>query len=72
MTLPAAIVAPCGQIDARERCRVLAICAADGRAVTRQMLGEPDGAPLGFADQSGEPPEDKAMAPRFNRASRLT
>jgi hypothetical protein len=27
-----------------------------GRAVIRQMLGEPDGAVLGPADQSGEPP----------------
>ena len=27
-----------------------------GRAVTRQMLSEPDGAPLGPAEQSGEPP----------------
>ena len=25
-----------------------------GRAVTRQMLSEPDGAPLGLAEQSGE------------------
>jgi hypothetical protein len=28
----------------------------DGRAVARQMLREPDGAPLGPAEQSGEPP----------------
>jgi hypothetical protein len=27
----------------------------DGRAVTRQVLSEPDGAPLGLADQLGEP-----------------
>jgi hypothetical protein len=27
-----------------------------GRAVTRQMLSEPDGSPLGPADQLGEPP----------------
>ena len=27
-----------------------------GSAVTRQMLAVPDGAPLGLADQSGEPP----------------
>jgi len=27
-----------------------------GRAVTRQMLNEPNGSPLGLADQSGEPP----------------
>jgi hypothetical protein len=27
----------------------------DGRAVTRQVLNEPDGAPLGLADQLGEP-----------------
>ena len=26
-----------------------------GRAVTRHMLSEPDGAPLGLAEQSGEP-----------------
>ena len=26
-----------------------------GRAVARQMLAEPDGSPLGPADQSGEP-----------------
>jgi hypothetical protein len=26
------------------------------RAVTRQMLNEPDGPPLGPAEQSGEPP----------------
>jgi hypothetical protein len=27
-----------------------------GRAVTRQMFSEPDGSPLGPADQLGEPP----------------
>jgi hypothetical protein len=27
-----------------------------GRAITRQMLAEPDRAPLGLAEQSGEPP----------------
>jgi hypothetical protein len=27
----------------------------DGRAVTRQVLSEPDGAPPGLADQLGEP-----------------
>ena len=27
-----------------------------GWAVTRQMLSEPDGAPIGLADQLGEPP----------------
>jgi hypothetical protein len=27
-----------------------------GRAVTRQMLNEPNGSPLDLADQSGEPP----------------
>jgi hypothetical protein len=38
------------------------------RAVTRQMLAEPDGAPLGPAEQSGEPPPAlKSAAGRVGR-----